>query len=173
VVRLGCGAAANSQDPASAAEHVSIERRETGKVCADILMVAPFEGTRDGFPSIAVLERRDNNPGATGPGISSGDSSMGRRTLSGVAACLLVQLASISTGSDQEPEPRMVHYSDIPARVQIIGKLGQPLGQLVTVRARRTAPDPSKPALADTWGLAMRFRRSWDDHRCNDPLVAS
>ena len=30
----------------------------------------------------------------------------------------------------------MVHYSDIPERVQIIGKSGQPLGQLVTVRGR-------------------------------------
>jgi hypothetical protein len=75
-------------------------------------------------------------------------SSLGRPTLSGVAVCLLVQLASISTGSDQKPEPRMVHCSDIPARVHIVGKLGQPLGQLVTVRARWTASDPSKPALA-------------------------
>jgi hypothetical protein len=63
-----------------------------------------------------------------------------------LASCLLVQLASISTGSDQKPEPRMVHYNDIPERVQIIGKLGQPLGQLVTVRGRWTAPFPSKPA---------------------------
>jgi hypothetical protein len=40
-----------------------------------------------------------------------------------------------------------VHYSDIPRRVQIIGKLGQPLGQLVTVRGRWTAPYPAKPGL--------------------------
>ena len=40
----------------------------------------------------------------------------------------------------------MVHYSDIPERVQIIGKLGQPLGQLVTVRGKWTWPFPSKPA---------------------------
>jgi hypothetical protein len=61
--------------------------------------------------------------------------------------CLFLQLASISTASDQKQEPGMVHYSDIPRRVQIIGKLGQPLGQLVTVRGRWTAPFPSKPGL--------------------------
>jgi hypothetical protein len=60
---------------------------------------------------------------------------------------VLVQLASISNASDQKREPGMVHYSDIPGRVQIIGKLGQPLGQLVTVRGRWTAPFPSKPGL--------------------------
>jgi hypothetical protein len=43
-------------------------------------------------------------------------------------------------------QPR-VHYSDIPERVLIIGKLGQPLGQLVTVRGTWTAPYPSKPGL--------------------------
>ena len=64
-----------------------------------------------------------------------------------VASSLLVQLVSLSTGSDPKPEPRMVHYSDIPERVQIIGKLGQPLGQLVTVHGRWTAflSKPSSP----------------------------
>ena len=50
-----------------------------------------------------------------------------------VASSLLIQLASISTGSDRKPEPTMVHYRDIPEKVQITGKLRQPLGQLVTV----------------------------------------
>ena len=54
--------------------------------------------------------------------------------------------ASNSTGSDENPAPRMVHYSEIPDRLQIIGKLGQPLGRLVTVRGRWTAPFPSSPA---------------------------
>ena len=40
----------------------------------------------------------------------------------------------------------MVHYSDIPERVQIIGRLGLPLGQLVTVRGMWTMPFPAKPA---------------------------
>jgi hypothetical protein len=69
-----------------------------------------------------------------------------RNSIQLAAVCLLVHLASISTGSDQKPEPRAVHYGDIPERVQIIGKLGQPLGQLVTVRGRWTATFPSKPA---------------------------
>lgn len=69
-----------------------------------------------------------------------------RNSMELLAACLLVQLASISTAGDQKREPKMVQYSDIPERVQIIGKLGQPLGQLVTIRGRWTAPFPSKPA---------------------------
>jgi len=40
----------------------------------------------------------------------------------------------------------MLHYSDISERVEIIGKLRQPLNQLVTVRGRWTAPFPSSPA---------------------------
>ena len=63
-----------------------------------------------------------------------------------VALCLLVQLASISSAGDQEREPSIIHYNDIPERVQIIGKLGQPLGQLITVRGKWTASFPSKPA---------------------------
>lgn len=70
-----------------------------------------------------------------------------RDPIRSVTLCLLVQLASIATASDQKPEPRMVHYADIPEQVQIIGKLGQPLGQLVTVRGKWTTPFPSKPAL--------------------------
>jgi len=64
-----------------------------------------------------------------------------------VAVCLLVQLGSISTACDQKREPIMVHYSDIPKRVQIIGKLGRPLGELVTVRGKWTAPSLAKPGL--------------------------
>jgi hypothetical protein len=63
-----------------------------------------------------------------------------------VAVCLLAQLASISIAGDRKREPIMMHYTDIPGRLQIVGKLGQPLGQLVTVRGRWTAPFPSKPA---------------------------
>jgi hypothetical protein len=59
---------------------------------------------------------------------------------------VLLTLGTVTDG-DQKREPRTVHYSDIPGRVQIIGKLGQPVGQPVTVRARWTAPRPSKPAL--------------------------
>jgi hypothetical protein len=67
------------------------------------------------------------------------------RWLLALAAALCI--ANISTGRDQKPEPRMVHHNDIPKRVQIFGKLGQPLGQLVSVRGRWRAPFPSKPAL--------------------------
>jgi hypothetical protein len=66
-----------------------------------------------------------------------------------IAVCLLVQLISLSAAGDSKREPEMVHYSDIPERVQIIGKLGQPLGQLVTVRGRWAVPNPSKPASPD------------------------
>lgn len=64
------------------------------------------------------------------------------------AVGLLVLLASILIAGDQKREPRKVQYSDIPERVQIIGKLGQPLGQLVSVRGRWTAflAKPSPPA---------------------------
>jgi hypothetical protein len=44
------------------------------------------------------------------------------------------------------PPVQKVLATDIPERVQIIGKLRQPLGQLVTVRGRWTTPFPSKPA---------------------------
>ena len=60
--------------------------------------------------------------------------------------CLLGQLAPASTAGHEKGEPQMVRCSDIPERVQIIGRLGQPLGQLVTIRGRWTAPYPSKPA---------------------------
>ncbi len=64
-----------------------------------------------------------------------------------VLVVILLILGTV-TASEQNREPRMVHYSDIPGRVQLIGKLGQPLGQLVTVRASWKAPHPSKPGLS-------------------------
>lgn len=63
-----------------------------------------------------------------------------------LASSLLVQQRSISTGGEQKSEPIMVNSSDIPDKVRILGKLGQPLGQLVTVRGKWTTPFLSKPA---------------------------
>jgi hypothetical protein len=51
-----------------------------------------------------------------------------------------------STAKDKERTMGTVHYSDIPERVQIVGRLGLPLGQLVTVRGKWIMPFPSKPA---------------------------
>jgi hypothetical protein len=59
---------------------------------------------------------------------------------------LLVPLTPPSTSIDHKPGLETVAYSDIPERVQIIGKLKQPLGKLVTVHGRWTASFPSKPA---------------------------
>ena len=81
-----------------------------------------------------------------------------------VAASLLLQVASIlicgcdrasqppasaPVGAAHERDLSTVHYTDIPQSVQIIGKLGQPLGHLVTVRGKWTTPASSKPALPD------------------------
>jgi len=46
----------------------------------------------------------------------------------------------------QKGNLQMVNYSDIQTKVQIVGKLGLPLGQLVSVRGKWTHADPSKPA---------------------------
>lgn len=62
-----------------------------------------------------------------------------------VVVCLWGLIASISIAADQKPKTRSVHYSDMPGRVRIMGKLGRPLGQLVTVRGRWRAQDESKP----------------------------
>jgi hypothetical protein len=59
-----------------------------------------------------------------------------------------MQISPISTAENQTHELQALHYSDIPGKVQIIGKLGVPLGELVTVRGRWTAPFPSKPTFA-------------------------
>lgn len=70
-----------------------------------------------------------------------------RNSMRLIAACLLVQLGSVSTVGDEKVEPKKVSYADIPERVQIVGKLGQPLGHIVTVRGKWTTPFPSKPGL--------------------------
>ncbi len=70
------------------------------------------------------------------------------RMLAGLAAaCLLVLLASISTGCGQKEQLRVVRWSDIPERVKVVGRLGLPLGELATVRGIWTAPLPQKAAL--------------------------
>jgi hypothetical protein len=49
----------------------------------------------------------------------------------------------------EEPklEVRMINYQDLLERVRIIGKLGRPLGELVTVRGKWTAVEREKPTL--------------------------
>ncbi len=64
-----------------------------------------------------------------------------------VLLCMLTHAGFLVGGCWHEREPMRVHYSDVPGRVQIIGKLGHALGELVTVRGQWTAPSPAKPAL--------------------------
>jgi hypothetical protein len=79
-----------------------------------------------------------------------------RNVIQLVAVCLLAQLSPVRPPYDQKREARMVLYSDIPEKVQIIGKLGRPLGELVSVRGTwreytwaKPGATPPKPGLPE------------------------
>jgi hypothetical protein len=99
------------------------------------------------------------------------------RSLAGLGAvCLLVLLTAMSIGCKQEQQSGMVRWSDIPKRAEIIGKLGLPLGELVTVHGGWTAPPPQKAALPvfvvdRVNGRPLDPRGEFDDMEPVDPTL--
>jgi hypothetical protein len=59
---------------------------------------------------------------------------------------VLVILTGAMFHPSSTDEITMISYKDIPNRVQIVGKLGRPLGELVKVRGRWKEGDKSKPS---------------------------
>jgi len=69
---------------------------------------------------------------------------------------LMIESASGSASANTEPSAAIVSAADIPVRVQIIGKLGRPLGELVKLRGRWEWPEVKHTSDGKTIGEKYR-----------------